>query len=61
MDIAKLDKPKIKDLVSLLLTFDQEKQIRIEDADTNWEIHIIRFLEREEKIFMYGTYSEMND
>ena len=60
MENIKLEKPKVKDLVAVLLNFDQEKDIRIEDADTNWEISIIHFFESEEKIFMGGSYSEMN-
>lgn len=60
-EFTQLDNPKVKDLVALLLKLDQEKDIRIEDADTNWEISIIHFSEQENKIFMSGEYYEMGE
>lgn len=61
MDNFTLENPKVKDLVAVLLKLDQEKPIRIEDADTNWEISIFHFCESDGKIFMAGDYSEMGE
>uniref|UniRef100_A0A6M3KUN2 Uncharacterized protein n=1 Tax=viral metagenome TaxID=1070528 RepID=A0A6M3KUN2_9ZZZZ len=61
MENIKLIKPKVKDLVKLLLSFDQEKEIIISDADTGWTISIIHFEEYNGKIEMAGAYGEMNN
>jgi len=59
MDNIVLDSPKVKDLVKLLLSLDQEKEIIIVDADTGWSIMKIHFDEYNGKIEMAGEYYEM--
>ena len=55
-----LDKPVVKDLIEALKSFDPSSPLRIEDADTGWEIHKIHINFREGKIWLCGEYHEMN-
>lgn len=56
-----LTKPKIKDLIKALLEFGEDKDIRIDDADTGWNIYIIHIEEYQGTVRLYGRYDEMGD
>lgn len=60
MNDAILDKPTVGELIEFLKKHAQsEWPIRIEDADTSWEIHKIRICFRDGKLWLYGEYPEM--
>ena len=54
-----LDNPTIKDLIEALKQFDDSTPIRIEDADTEWEIDKIHIKFEEGKVWLFGEYYEM--
>jgi hypothetical protein len=60
MKEAVLDKPTVKELIEFLKEHcPQDVPIRIEDADTNWEIHKIHINFANGKIWLSGQYQEM--
>ena len=55
-----LDQPTVGELIDFLKQHAQpDWPIRIEDADTNWEISKIHFCFENGKLWMTGDYTEM--
>lgn len=56
-----LYKPTVKEMIFFLQSLPQELPIRIEDADTNWNILKIHFEIYHGRVVMFGKYEEMQD
>lgn len=60
-DLGFLDKPTVRDMIKFLNSLDQSLPIRMNDADTGWNISIIHFEMYYGRVRMSGIYEEMAD
>lgn len=60
-DLEILDKPTVGDMIKFLQSLDQSLQIRMDDADTGWNISCIHFEIYYGRVRMSGRYEEMGD
>lgn len=54
-------KPSVGKFIELLEKFNKNMPLRINDADTGWEISIIHYNIIDEKLFLSGKYIEMGE
>jgi len=55
-----LRKPTVADIIKLLSSLPGDAPLRIEDADTYWEISVIHVKVTDGVVWMSGQYHEMN-